>query len=574
METIKISLAKPIQALSPLNVKWDECRESDGEFEIHLRDMGANTVSVGDTILFRRNGSVENLYRYGSDGIMDDETSGYLETIIEKEVKVVSVLDNKTFKVTIPKKDGLLCAGSIYDASLNKYIISCDREHTIFYQDVEIASSNPIKALYDGLESCVYATNNSVDSAEIASSYTKYTKTSENCGGNQEMEYDYYFITNRESRNTFLSDFSIPENTVIGFNQNDFYFVDLSGNCKPWTDSGFTKDGVQQTTVSVYKKAGYWNVPVGFTQNEDYVRLYEEDRVNTIFSEKIKKNVIPPTINMERFKYSPIIYKNDNIFVVCGVTFNLHFRDKDENWNVKRDSGWNTCSPSGINDIDFMKSDSLCYLGFDDSDVQYQKAKLKKSFIRLSYYSSNDPLEQSLLYYSTIFFDSGYLFGQFNKKRSELIEGGRLWNSKESPKYVLSAAAETNSDRRIDSKITIHNEFDMNKSSEGFNIYLFSEDCKIVDQDEDYRTIYMKVEFNHAGNGKTVPLIAWPNNTGDDELTIDKYFESVYIPLKIQHINDRYYYYFDSDKYPYIQCDDDAKSITFNLFEPKLKKES
>ena len=578
METIKISLAKPIQALSPLNIKWEECTESGNVLTLVLRNMGTKSLSVGDTILFRRSGTIEEEYQYGSDG-MPTSTTWNMDIIVEQEVKVISVIDDNTFEVEAPRKVALLCTACTYNDTLRKWVINGDVEHTIFYQDVEIASSNPIKVVYGDAEnrSCVYATNHGVDTIGIASSYTKYTKAlTEDCGGNQEIPYDYFFIPNRESRLIFLCDDEIPEGTIVSFTQNDFYFVDREGKCTPWTDSGYTIDGIPQTVVNVYKDTGYWNVPVGFVQNADYVRLYEEDRVNTLFFEKVKKNLIPPTINMERFKYAPIIYKNDEVSIVCGITFNLHFRYRgdDENWNASRGSGWNTCSPSETADTNFMKSDSLCYLDFVDNDVQYQKMKVKKSFIRLSFYSSNDPLSQSLLYYSTIFLDSGYLFGQFNKKRTELVSQKRVWDVKDDPKYVLIAASEDGSDVRIDSQITVHNEFNMAKSSEGFNIYLFADDSEIVDKDKDYRTIYMKVEFNHAGNGKTLPFIVWPNHVGDDELTVDKYFENVYIPLRIQHINDRYYYYFDdSDKYPYVQCDKDAKSITFNLFEPKLKRE-
>ena len=569
METIKISLAKPIQALSPLNVKWSECVESGNVLTIVLRDIGTNSLSVGDTIIFRRAGTIEE-YQYVNNGI---------DIIVEQEVRVISVIDDKTFEVEAPKKAALLCTACTYNDKLKKHVVNCNVEHTIFYQDVEMAASNPIKAVYDGSESgsSVYATNRAVETIGIASSYTKYTKAlTEDCGGNQEVPYDYFFIPVREARTVFLCDEEISANTVVSFTQNDFYFVDNNGYCIPWTDSGYTTDGIAQTIIDVYKDTGYWEVPVGFVQNADYVRLYEEDRINTLFFEKVKKNLIPPTINMERFKYAPIIYKNNEVSIVCGITFNLHFRYRgdDENWNTSRGNGWNTCKPSEYStNSNFMKSDSLSYLDFVDNDVQYQKMKVKKSFIRLSFYSSNDPLSQSLLYYSTVFLDSGYLFGQFNKKRTELVNKKSVWDAKTCPKFILSAASESDSDIRIDSQINVHNEFDMTKSSEGFNIYLFSDDCEIVDKDKDYRTIYMKVEFNHAGNGKTIPFIAWPNDVEDDDLTIDKYFENVYIPLRIKHINDKYYYYFDTDLWPYVQCDDDAKSITFSLFEPKLKRE-
>ena len=317
-------------------------------------------------------------------------------------------------------------------------------------------------------------------------------------------------------------------------------------------------------------------------KNTEYIHLYREERNKTLFAEKIKKSVIPPVINMERVKYAPIIRdgeEGEEISIVCGITFNLHFRERDDNWNIVKNEGWCACNPTAIKNENFEKSDSLYYLGFNDSDAQYQKMKLKKSFIRLSFYSSKDPLSQSLLYYSTIFLDSGYLFGQFNKKRTELIGEGKIWSPNEAPKYVLEAASENSSDIRIDSQITIHNEFDTTKSSEGFNLYLFADDCEIVDDDKDFRTIYMKVEFNHAGYGKTIPFMPWPELGTDHGVTIEEYLKNVYIPVKICHINKAYYYYFDVDDksyplWPYVQCDKDAKSITFNLFEPKLKKES
>ena len=585
METIKISLAKPIYSLSGLDINWGECEEKDGVLKLVLNNTGAVSIFPDDTILFRRSGTIESQYRFGADGVGTVPIKDRIkEIIVEQEVRVISAND-KEFTVEAPKKSTVLCKSCKWVSGTTYYAISVESAHTIFYQDVEMAQekANPIKAILGEEQNySVFATNNELSTVGIVSSYTKTQQAiGESCGGNEIVPYDYYFIPNRESRNIFLCacDKEVPEGTVISFNQNDFYFTDNNGSCIPWTDDRFSPNGMPQTEIGVFKRTNYWNVPIGFVQNTDYIHLYQEERNNTLFVEKIKKSVIPPVINMERVKYAPIIRDEKEISIVCGITFNLHFRERDDNWNIVKNRNWCTCNPTAIKDKNFEKSDSLYHLGFNDSDAQYQKMKLKKSFIRLSFYSSNDPLSQSLLYYSTIFLDSGYLFGQFNKKRTELIGEGKIWSPNEAPKYVLSAASENSSDIRIDSQITIHNEFDITKSSEGFNLYLFADDCEIVDDDKDFRTIYMKVEFNHAGYGKTIPFIVWPNKVGDDDLTIDKYFESVYIPLRIQHINDKYYYYFDVDDkshplWPYVQCDKDAKSIIFNLFEPKLKKES
>lgn len=61
------------------------------------------------------------------------------------------------------------------------------------------------------------------------------------------------------------------------------------------------------------------------------------------------------------------------------------------------------------------QSDLLSYLGFDDDDVKYQKSKLKKSFLRISFYDSDNIANQNLLHTATIFLDSGELFAKYIK---------------------------------------------------------------------------------------------------------------------------------------------------------------
>lgn len=61
------------------------------------------------------------------------------------------------------------------------------------------------------------------------------------------------------------------------------------------------------------------------------------------------------------------------------------------------------------------QSDLLSYLGFTDDDVKYQKSKLKKSFLRISFYDSDNVGNQNLLHTATIFLDSGDLFAKYIK---------------------------------------------------------------------------------------------------------------------------------------------------------------
>ena len=190
--------------------------------------------------------------------------------------------------------------------------------------------------------------------------------------------------------------------------------------------------------------------------------------------------------------------------------------------------------------------------------------------MRLLFYTSTDPLEQKLLYYSTVFLDGGDLYGKYVKQLLFMEENGLMASATNLNAAVVFCSANTVSGR-VDTKINITNEFDRTKSAEGFNIYLFKED-KNLNLENGEKTIYMKVEFNHAGNGKTTPMILWPRAVDSDgnpteqysALTVDNFIENLYIPVKLTYIDDRYVYYL-----PTAENGSDGV-ISLVLFEPKL----
>ena len=79
------------------------------------------------------------------------------------------------------------------------------------------------------------------------------------------------------------------------------------------------------------------------------------------------------------------------------------------------------------------------------------------------------------------------------------------------------------------------------------------------------KPIYMKVEFNHAGNGKTIPMILWPKDENGDyeSVTTQNFFDSVYIPIILRYINGKYTYEIQGASI----CEDKAE---LPLFEIKL----
>jgi hypothetical protein len=317
---------------------------------------------------------------------------------------------------------------------------------------------------------------------------------------------------------------------------------------------------------------------------------------------------------------------DDSLTIATSITMNFHFRERhkisgeteqevlllrkrntnltsgnvySDGWYINPDSGdtiwWNglKSNSSTFPRADFenfikksgLTSDLIGCLNFTDNDIFYKKKKVSQSFVRLSFYNSTDPIEQKLLYYSTIFIDATDLYGKYVKQLM-YMEDNDLFNEKNNKDLNLNAAVVFYSGgTRLDTKMVITNEFDRTKSSEGFNLYLFAED-KNFNLENGEKTIYMKVEFNHAGNGKTLPMIMWPkfywdanlqnedNTKGGyrytDEyqpLTISNFMKALYIPIKLTYINDRYVYYIP-DAYK-----NENGNIDLVLFEPKIDYE-
>lgn len=377
---------------------------------------------------------------------------------------------------------------------------------------------------------------------------------------------------------------------------NLFYYRDSEGNCKLWKDN-FDYESKGSTLgryTSIPKEKDYsevifakdeMSIKIGFglSQEIDYKHLYQEENVTNLFTEKVKDAVIndAPVIDMEKVKFAPYIseynpeegkIKEGSEISASALTFNLHFRvrkDLEESWQYDTTSidYWNTV-PNYLYMISDSKevnsSDMLYYLGFTDIDVQNQKNKLKKSFLRLTFYDDTNPLTQKLLYYSTIFIDSGEIFGKYVKAKEELRKMNESTDN-----VVLSSSCLT--ENRLDCKFVIRDEYYTEKCSEGFNIYYFPND--IIESENMEKTIYMKIEFNHAGFGRTIPMITCGNPDGSGNigsLSLKEYRRRLYIKLKLKYINGKYIYVIDEKNSCIKQNEDNNATIVFNLFEPIL----
>ncbi len=347
--------------------------------------------------------------------------------------------------------------------------------------------------------------------------------------------------------------------------------------------------------------------------------LFQNELLNEDFVEIEKKKAINRIVDIEKDVYYPCVCVKENNKVsfedVYTIKFNLHFREhKGDNWLVENDAYWygveqaknengvgSTGKPHVNEEITNSNiSDLLSFLDFTNSDVHYQKNALKKSFIRLSYYDSTNPADQNLLGYSTIFFNTGEMFAKYAKymetdgfneikfnnigvydidEEKSGIGVGRQMPISSDEDFDLEDFEE----KRLSSQFVIKSKGTSNASSEGFYIYLWKDNESALPQD-----IYMKVEFNHAKYGRTIPFMMPFKENGDKKGFKDfadivsdfggndpnpygmrKYNKYSYLHLKYQYDKEtlKHRYYIDPDTYGY---GTKSNEIVINLYEAKI----
>jgi hypothetical protein len=405
------------------------------------------------------------------------------------------------------------------------------------------------------------------------------------------------------------------------------------------------------------------NVPI---INTFEANLLQTELLSEHFVEKEKKKAINRITDIEKDVYYPCISNlaKSKFTDVYTIKFNLHFREhREDDWVVENDSLWNgikqeieyvkstdesvriteeaykgltdeqkaeyvrravegtaeiakvTINDNGTNAIKALtkddSSDLLTFLNFTNDDVHYQKNKLKKSFLRLLYFDSTNPGNQNLLGYSTIFFDTGDMFAKYVRyiEEDNCYSVGADKNGfgkyKETGKYKTGIRVDRDIDGddtiRLGSQFVVRSKNTSKASSEGFYIYIWKDNNSPLPQD-----LYMKVEFNHAGYGRTLPFMmpywdkkkwnnakkgiktlqeilddwnavkqengTWPSGK-DGHYGIRQYAKFSYIHLKYQYDreNDKHIYYLDPDTYDTSVTNQDENEIVINLYEAKVE---
>ena len=453
-----------------------------------------------------------------------------------------------------------------------------------------------------------------------------------------------HFVTNQDTVMMYVKDRAFglkPIKDNIGY---------ANGELEPLSSNDYYN---LFDNLILYSDFGYIHIPLKLDMNVAN-NILQDDIVERDFYEAEKKKAINDIVDMEKDVYLPKYmvgksgYTGSNTVFepISQIEVNLHFRTRNlDNWKVY--DGYNDVSASGTSDNWFVtdyfpynelmggtyaeilqnSSDLMGLLYFTDDDIFYQRSKVGKSFLRFSYYDSTDPQTQSLLATSCVFVDEHKLYKTFiDNSRRRVHNYGNVKSPFETDitvenrinvntefignydktkdtytvmDFVKNIDTFSSDTRRISSKLIINNKYETDTSSEGFYLYMFKEYSENLHP----KPIYMKVEFNHAGVGRTIPFIIPMHWKTEDEYynnnnvhilsperrlrlsaatdviemengyPLSQVYAQTYIPLYAVYDfkNKEYAYVFD-ERYITPPSDNNGRAV-LNLFELKIRNE-
>ena len=374
----------------------------------------------------------------------------------------------------------------------------------------------------------------------------------------------------------------------------------------------------EQTSFSVYVEKAVNRIPVAFGKSNRFGLTQDLEIANVAHVHR--KNSINPITDVERDVYHPVFRNKDGKFLpVYEIKFNLHFRQhRGNDWLVDNETYWNGvkrvtgekgeeikpigkyfATPDGQ---EGYQSDLISYLNFTNGDVKFQKSRLKKTLLRLGFYDSDNVTEQMMVGNSTIFMDAGKLFTKqirhmktedyirIDEKDGAYEVTDKLVGCKvdRETTYKSGENISDTEDRRLSSQFSVKDYNNSQASSEGFYLYMMRSMRTGTKPEE----LYLKVEFNHAGYGFTLPMMMpywdgkkWDSRTGiksfgeilkdwkdkerketDGPYGVRQYLKYAHIKLKYQYdpLSQRYVYYLDNGVYGDNMANGSNGCMTYN----------
>jgi hypothetical protein len=242
------------------------------------------------------------------------------------------------------------------------------------------------------------------------------------------------------------------------------------------------------STISTGATATTINFPINMTfQNVDNAEL-----IDRVFVETEVENAINPIVDYEKVRFIPLNTQNNQVTTIIYDIYTLN---------------------SSQNYVGFYGD-----IGFTDDDIKFRKASFSETFLRLSFYDTDNPLTQRLVSFLT-------LYSELNS--SDLLAPG--------PGVVPGTpkpASQIPLNFVVESPLLKPRGF-----SEGYHLYDFKSELNIGDS----KYLYMRATLANAKTGKIVNLMV--KNIAQP---IDKLVHELYTRYKLTRTTTGFYYQIDN----------------------------
>ena len=216
-----------------------------------------------------------------------------------------------------------------------------------------------------------------------------------------------------------------------------------------------------------------------------------DELINRVFVDTEVENAVNKILDYDRVRFMPLSPTND---LVSSITYDLSLLDSNGQYTTNYGS-----------------------IGFQYDDVKFRKNSFSNSFLRLSFYDSNDPMVQNLVGFTTLF---------SKLKTIDLVSAGNG-----------SVAGVPKPINDIPINFTVENPIINRRGfAEGFHLYYYKDSLSIGQS----KYLYMKASFSNAKTGKSTNLMVKGNAQ-----TVDKLVNELYVRLIITRTSTGYYYKFD-----------------------------
>ena len=360
---------------------------------------------------------------------------------------------------------------------------------------------------------------------------------------------------------------------AIKMNDDVRYLYNNYRNFKVWTKDNrffyYTPNGdywilLLKPNAFIRLRKGDPVINIGI-ENDFSTSLLQADSISQ-FLEKEAKNKITSAIDYEKQQFVPVIFgENDKIYDVEKLTFYMHLRERDVDWNVIADGGWPSLNVTQTREINFSSATRSLeqdeydandeggssssgvgsggsgggstggssggeengnyvnptenYYSWNEEtivkDVPYTETEsydyddLKNSCDNVL---ENGDFEEEDVYYQHKCVSETFLrlsfYNEIDRGTQKLLYTAKLYLD-ENRLWTEYVKQDDEEQKYVPFCFTCTNKYDYNNKTEGFYLHLFPSNLS----EGEVGYIYMKAELCHAKYGKTIPLTlpVYPN---------------------------------------------------------------